>query len=151
MAQNLNWKKAQDKVNSKLKDFMDSRKDFYFKRFTDTYEAAGKIVQSQPSDLWFIYQGAFVICEVKSSEYADKFYFKDVRPSQWVGALRVLASGGRSIFLIVKLPEWQWYFIPGRTMLAIRETGEPGIKWSQMRPIKLTAEEIINGAIKEGN
>lgn len=146
-----NWKKAQDRVNTQLKSFMDTRKDFYFKRFTDTYEAGGKVVQSQPSDLWMIYQGEFAICEVKSSEYADKFYFKDVRPSQWVGALRILASGGRSMFLIVKLPEWQWYFAPGRLMLQIRESGEKGIFWSQMIPIKLTAEVIINECLKKSD
>ena len=147
-----NWKKAQQRVNDKLKDFMNTRKDFYFKRFTDTYEAGGdKIVQSQPSDIWFVYRGEYCICEVKSSEYADKFYFKDVRPSQWVGATRILAAGCKSMFLLVKLPEWQWYFAPGRLMLQIRESGEAGIRWAEMMPIKLTAEVITNECLKNSN
>lgn len=151
MAHNDNWKKAQDRVNKTLKGFMDTRKDFYFKRFTDTYEAGGTTVQSQPSDIWFVYRGEYCICEIKSSEYVDKFYFKDVRPSQWVGAIRILAAGCKSMFLIVKLPEWQWYFCPGRKMLAIRESGEAGIRWSEMTPIKLTAEEITNGCLTNSN
>lgn len=151
MAKDPNWKKAQDRVQDRLKKFMDTRKDFFFKRFTDTYEAGGNIVQSQPSDIWLLYQGKFSLCEVKSSEYKDKFYFKDVRPSQWNGAIRVLASGGYSMFLIVKLPEWQWYFVPGRTMLAVRSTGEAGIKWSDMQAINLTAEVIVYECLEKSN
>ncbi len=145
---NQNWKKAQDRVQKVLKVFMDSRKDFYFKTFTDTYQAGGNVVQNQPSDLWFIFQSKFAICEIKSSEYKDKFYFKDVRPSQWIGAMRVLAAGGHSLFLIVKIPEWQWYFIPGRLMLTIKESGEAGIYWAQMTPIKLTAEVIVGECLE---
>jgi len=146
---NKNWKLAQDKVQKVLKVFMDSRKDFYFKTFTDTYQAGGNVVQNQPSDLWMLYQGKFAICEIKSSEYKDKFYFKDVRPSQWIGAMRVLAAGGFSFFLIVKIPDWQWYFVTGRRMLDIKESGEAGIYWQQMTPIKLTAEIITNELLKK--
>lgn len=147
-----NWKKAQERVQKCLKAFQDSRKDFYAKRFTDTYEAGGdRTVQSQPSDMWFCYQGKYCILEIKSSEYADKFYFKDVQPSQWIGAMRILATGNHAMFLIVKLPEWQWHFVPSRLILQLRDSGEKGILWSQMVPIKLTAEVVVNECLEKSN
>jgi penicillin-binding protein-related factor A (putative recombinase) len=139
---NKDWKKAQDNVSKVLKSFMDVRKDFYFKRFTDTYEA-GNIVQNQPSDFWFIHKGIFTICEVKSSNYTDKFYVKDIRPSQFIGARRVTAAGGKSLFLIVKLPEWQWHRIDGMLLWSCKDNGIPGVAWDGMEQIKLTAEEIL--------
>lgn len=143
MARDKDWKLAQDKVGDCFRKYMDSRKDFYFRRFTDTYEAGGNVVQKQPSDTWFIYQGMYSLCEIKSSHYADKFYFKDVQNSQWIGALRVLAAGGYSMFLIVKLPEWQWHLVSGRRMLELRELGENGMPWSDMTKIRLHAETIL--------
>jgi hypothetical protein len=137
------WKKAQNKVANALKAFELTRKDFWPRRFTDTYEARGEVVQRQPSDQWVLWNGIFYLVEVKSSNYEDKFYFKDVRTSQFIGARRSTAAGGRSVFVIVKLPEWKWHKVQGMTLWTMKEAGEKGILWSQMDVIQLTAEEIL--------
>ena len=144
MAIDPDWKKAQDKVAEALKKFEATRKDFWPRRFTDTYEARGNTVQSQPSDQWCLFDGTFFLVEVKSSHYPDKFYFKDVQNSQWIGARRVVAAGGRTVFMIVRLPGWEWFRIDGLRMWLMKEAGENGVAWSAMERIpKLTAEAIL--------
>lgn len=145
------WKKAQNKVQDALKLFESGRKDFWWKRFTDTYEAAGNIVQDQPSDLWFIYRGDFSLLEIKSSHYADKFYFKDIRNSQLIGARRVVASGGYSFFFIVKLPEWTWHWVPGVMVWDYINRGDKGMPWEDMNKIgrKLDFEALLPTLLEE--
>lgn len=133
------WKKAQEKLKNYLNTV--TRKDFWYKAFTDTYAAGGKIVQDQPSDFWALDRGIFCVLEVKSC-HQPKFYFKDVRPSQFIAARRVVAAGGISRFLIVKLPEWQWHIVDGSELWRRKEAGDAGITWAEMTPIKLDWEAI---------
>lgn len=144
MANEPDWKIAQNKVADAMKLFTADKKDFYGKSFTDTYAARGNITQAQPSDFWFVYQSRYTIMEVKSSHYVDKFYFKDVQPGQWAGARRITAAGCQSIFVLVKLPEWQWYFMDGREMVRRKMLDEKGIRWDEMTPIKLKLQEILD-------
>ena len=133
------WKQAQTKFKAHLDTI--KRKDFWCKAFTDTYAAGGKVVQDQPSDFWALDAGTFCVLEIKTCHQA-KFYFKDVRPSQFIAARRVPAAGGISRFIIVKLPEWQWHVVDGQEMWRLKEAGENGITWAQMTPIKLDWEAI---------
>ena len=136
------WKLAQEKLKKALK--AEDRKDFLFRPFADTYAAGGKaIIQEQPSDFWALDRGTYYTLEVKSCHQA-KFYFKDIRPSQLIAAKRVPAAGGRSLFLIAKLPEWQWHCVEGQTILQIKESGEAGMHWHEMRKIKLVWSEICS-------
>jgi hypothetical protein len=86
----------------------------------------------------------FVTLEVKSSHYEDKFYFKDIRPSQFAAAVRVPAAGGLSIFVLAKLPQWDYFIADGRDMVKRRQFGNVGMKWNEMTPLRqLTMEEIL--------
>ncbi|RLF03453.1 MAG: hypothetical protein DRJ64_08295 [Thermoprotei archaeon] len=137
-----NWKKAQEKVKKMFKAHEGLRKDFWFKEFTDTYQAQGTIVQDQPSDMWYLDSGQFGLIEIKTNEQA-RFPFKDIRPSQIAGAMRCLAAGGVSTFLICKLPEWQWHFVDGQTILDMRRNGDKSMKWADMHAITLKVENIL--------
>ena len=137
-----NWKKAQEKVKKVLKAFEAGRKDFWFKEFTDTYQAQGTIVQEQPSDMWYLFEGQFGLIEIKTNQQ-KLFPFKDIRPSQIAGATRCLAAGGRSTFLICKLPEWKWHYVDGQDLLDARRRGDRSMPWSAMIPIKLNVEEFL--------
>jgi len=137
-----NWKKAQEKVKKVLKAYEATRKDFWFKEFTDTYQAQGTIVQEQPSDMWYLHAGQFGLIEIKTNEQA-RFPFKDVRLSQIAGAMRCLAAGGTATFLICKLPEWQWHYVDAQTLLDLRRDGAKSMHWHQMTPIKLKVEEFL--------
>jgi penicillin-binding protein-related factor A (putative recombinase) len=139
---NKNWKKAQERVKVCFKKFESSRKNFWFKEFPDTYQARGEIIQEQPSDMWFLYNGDFGLIEIKTCEQ-NRFPFKDIRPSQISGAMRVIAAGGHTIFLICKLPEWQWHYVDGQKILDSRRNGNKSMTWSEMTPIKLIAEDIL--------
>ena len=92
------WKKAQDEVDKVFKEFEEARKDFVWRRFSDTYEARGTVVQAQFSDRWVLWRGSFSLVEIKSC-HQDRFPFKDVRQVQFIGARRITAAGGNSIFL----------------------------------------------------
>lgn len=134
------WKKAQERVKKMFTSV--TRKDFLYKAFTDTYSAGGKaILQDQPSDFWVLDRGVFYTIEVKSC-HQTKFYFKDIRPSQLIAARRVPAAGGISIFLIAKLPEWQWHILNGITIVNLKQDGESGIIWDNMQAIPLLWETI---------
>jgi penicillin-binding protein-related factor A (putative recombinase) len=133
------WKKAQEHVKKMFVSV--TRKDFLWKAFTDTYSAQGTIVQDQPSDFWVLDRGTFYTIEVKSC-HQTKFYFKDIRPSQLIAARRVPAAGGISIFLIVKLPEWQWHMLNGLTIFNLKQDGEAGVTWNNMHNIVLNWEAI---------
>lgn len=134
------WKLAQEKVKKALS--LEVRKDFLFKAFADTYAAGGKnIIQDQLSDFWALDQGRFYSLEVKSC-HQTKFYFKDVRPSQFIAARRVPAAGGFSRFIIAKCPEWDWYVADGQLFWQLKEAGENGITWDKLNPIKLCWEAI---------
>lgn len=141
-----NWKKAQDKVKEVLGKYESQRKNFWTNEFPDTYQAQGNFIQEQPSDRWFLLSGKFGLIEVKTCEQ-DRFPFKDIRSSQIRGTTRVLAASGISIYLICKLPEWQWHRVPGALLLNARNRGEKSMPWSDMTPIKLTAEEILYGLL----
>ena len=145
-----NWKKAQDKVKKWLKGFEATRKDFWWGDYPDTYAAGGRIIKEQPSDLWMLFKGNFCLLEVKSSEYKDKFYLKDVRPSQWIGVRRATAAGGYSIFMIVKLPEWQWHIVDGKKLWAMKSKGQAGIRWEQMQKFDLNVDnyDILHGGVE---
>jgi len=137
------WKKAQTKVKNALKAFEKERKDFWVQEPVDTYKA-GNVVQEQPADLWFLDRGAFGLLEVKSSHYADKFYFKDVRPAQWIGVRRAVAAGGMSAFILAKLPDWEWYMMAGMAFYTAKELGAVGLKWSDMQRLtQLDATTIL--------
>jgi penicillin-binding protein-related factor A (putative recombinase) len=142
MAKDPDWKIAQNKVASVLKNFAATRKDCWPGRFSDSHEA-GQLIKAQPADGYCLYKGLFNLIEVKSSHYTDKFYVKDVQPSQFIGARRCTAAGGRSLFIIAKLPDWTWYKVDGMLLWMCKENNIPGIAWSDMEKIKLTAEEIL--------
>lgn len=143
MANLPNWKIAQNKVSEILTKRMATRKDFVFKSFTDTYAAGAKaIMPDQPSDYWMLNDGEFTILEIKTCEQ-DRFPFKDVRPSQWAGARRIPCAGGHSLFLIAKLPEWQWYRISGAELWDRKENGDKSIGWDEMEKIQLKEEVIL--------
>ena len=126
-----------------LKDFASVRKDCWPKRFSDSREA-GRLIQDQPSDQWVLYQGTFYLVEVKSSNDPMKFYFKNIQPSQLIGARRSHAAGGRTTFMIVKLPEWLWFKIDGMRIVELKDQGEAGISWTDMQYVpKLSAEVIL--------
>lgn len=140
------WKKAQDEVDRVFKAFEETRKDFVWKRFTDTYEAQGKVVQAQFSDRWVLWRGLFSLVEIKSC-HQDRFPFKDVRPVQFIGARRVAAAGGNSIFLIKHVPTGLWHRICGMELWRQKESsGMSSIGWDQMERIALTIPTIF----KEG-
>lgn len=143
MQNNPNWKKGQERVKKEFTKFMGSRKNFWFKEFADTYQAQGNFIQEQPSDMWFLYRGQFGILEIKTNEQA-RFPFKDIQPSQIAGATRAIACGAVSVFLICKLPEWQWYYVDGQEILDRRRNQEKSMLWSDMTPINLKAEELFN-------
>lgn len=139
----VDWKKAQTKVKNALKLYEKERKDFWLNEPVDTYKA-GNVVQEQPADLLLLYRGVFGILEVKSSHYADKFYFKDVRPAQFAACRRVTAAGGMSAFILAKLPDWEWYMVPGLEFHAAKEAGAVGMKWNDMTQLKnLDATAIL--------
>ncbi len=137
-----NWKKAQEKVKAAFKKFESSRKTFWFGEFPDTYQAQGNIITEQPSDMWFLNDGEFGIVEIKTCEQT-RFPLKDVRPSQFAGAMRCVAAGGHSIFLICKLPEWQWHYMDGQRIVDLNRGGTRSLEWDQMTPVKLQAELIL--------
>lgn len=136
------WKKAQDRVKLILANYCNTRKTAVAKAFTDTYAAGGRVVQDQPSDFWLLDNGTFYVIEVKSC-HQDRFPFKDVRPSQWSSAVRIPAAGGISVFLIVKLPEWQWHRIGGPELDALRRDGHKSIGWDELEKINLKMEDIV--------
>lgn len=145
------WKKAQTKVKNALKLYEKERKDFWLQEPVDTYKA-GNVVQEQPADLWFLHRGVFGLLEVKSSHYADKFYFKDVRPAQWIGVRRSVAAGGMSAFILAKLPDWEWYMVAGTDFYARKEAGAVGMHWHDMTKLKrfdaatiLTSMQVMHG------
>jgi hypothetical protein len=88
------WKQAQERVKKAFASV--TRKDFWWKAFSDTYSAQGTIIQDQPSDFWVLDKGIFYVIEVKSC-HQRKFYLKDVRPSQMIAARRIPAAGGNGI------------------------------------------------------
>lgn len=92
--------------------------------------------------MWYLFGGQFGLIEIKTNEQA-RFPFKDVRPSQIAGAMRCLAAGGTSIFLICKLPEWQWHYVDGQQILDARRNGDRSMPWSDMTKIKLNVEEFL--------
>lgn len=141
------WKKAQDAVDKVFKAFELDKKDFTWKRFTDTYEARGTIVQDQPADRWFLYKGLFHIVEIKSS-YQDRFPLKDVRPAQWVGARRVTAAGGVSMFLLRHEVTGLWYKWGGLDLWNYKNAGNASLpRWENMTPIQLCMEVILENSI----
>lgn len=143
MAPDPNWKKAQERVKKEFKKFESTRKTFWFGEFPDTYQAGGEnFITEQPSDMWALNDGEFATIEIKSCEQS-RFPFKDIRPGQIAGALRCIHAGGHSIFLIVKLPEWQWHFVDGQTILDARKNGDKSMAWMDMTEIKLKAEVIL--------
>lgn len=126
-----------------LKEAASVRKDLWPKRFSDSREA-GRTIQDQPSDQWVLFQGKFYLVEVKSSNDPMRFYFKNIQPSQLIGARRSNAAGGRTVFMIVKLPEWLWFKVCGMRIVELKEQGEAGISWTEMEHIKkLSAEAIL--------
>ncbi len=137
-----NWKKAEARVKKALKKAEALTKTFWPNEYTDTYAAQGMIVQENPADMWFLKEGTFGLIEVKTCEQ-KLFPFKDIRPSQLVGATRCIAAGGVSIFLLCQIPEWQWYYVDGQTFLDLRRSGHKSMPWSDMTPIKLIAEEFL--------
>lgn len=131
------WKQAQDQVDNLFKSFEAQCKDFVWKRFTDTYEAQGKVVQAQFSDRWVLWQGRFYLVEIKSC-HQDRFPFKDVRPVQFIGARRVAAAGGGSVFLIKHVPTGLWHRIAGTKLWHLKEnSGSASAEWSQFERIDL--------------
>lgn len=143
MSQNKNWKKAQERVKKEFKRFESTRKTFWFGEFPDTYQAGGEnFITEQPSDMWFLNNGEFGILEIKTCEQT-RFPLKDIRPSQMVGARRAIAAKGHTIFLICKLPEWQWHFVDGQELVDAQRNGIKSLAWSEMTEIKLKAEDIL--------
>lgn len=139
----LAWKKAQDAVDKVFKKFEEDKKDFVWKRFTDTYEARGTIVQEQPADRWLLYNGLFYIVEIKSC-YQDRFPLKDVRPAQFAGARRVTAAGGRSLFLLRHEVTGYWYRLPGMDMWDYKRSAQSSLpRWDCLPRIRLCMEEIL--------
>lgn len=137
------WKLAQDQVDKVFKAFEETRKDFVWKRFTDTYEAQGKVVQSQFSDRWVLWNGKFYLVEIKSC-HQDRFPFKDVRPSQFIGTRRVVAAGGKSLFLIKHVPTGLWHRICGMRLWQHKDSSDmASIGWNQLDRIKLCIEDIF--------
>lgn len=136
------WKKAQEKVKKALRVLESTRKDFWSKEFPDTYQAQGNIIQEQPSDMWFLFQGQFGLLEIKSSHQA-RFPLKDIRSGQYSGAMRVTAAGGTSTFLLAKLPEWDWYTVPGMEFVKRRRQGDSSMGWDEMTPVNLKAVEFL--------
>ena len=92
--------------------------------------------------MWFLYKGEYGLVEIKTSEQT-RFHFQNIQPSQISGAIRCLAAGGHSIFLICKIPEWQWHYVDGQTILDLRKNGYKSMSWDDMAKIKLKAEEIL--------
>lgn len=137
------WKKAQDAVDKVFKKFEEDKKDFVWKRFTDTYEARGTIVQEQPADRWLLYKGLFYIVEIKSC-YQDRFPLKDVRPAQFAGARRVTAAGGVSVFLLRHEVTKTWYKVPGMEMWQYKHDGHSSLpRWEGLHAIDLCMEDIL--------
>lgn len=139
----LAWKKAQAAVDKVFRAFETDRKDFVWRPFTDTYEARGTIVRDQPADRWMLYQGMFYLVEIKSC-YQDRFPLKDVRPSQWVGARRVTAAGGKSWFLLRHEVTGLWYKVEGMSLFLYKQEGNSSLpRWENLKPIKLCMEELL--------
>ena len=137
------WKKAQDQVDGVFKAFESSCKDFVWKRFTDTYEAQGKVVQAQFSDRWVLWRGRFYLVEIKSC-HQDRFPFKDIRPIQLIGARRVAAAGGASIFLIKHVPTGLWHRAAGLKLWKLKETSDSSsVAWNQLDRIDLNITDIF--------
>ena len=137
------WKKAQERVKKTFRAFEANRKDFWFGEYPDTYQAQGNLIKEQPSDMWCLYSGNFFTVEIKSC-HQQRFPFKDIRTGQLKAALRVTAAGGQSIFLIAKLPEWQWYKADGMALLQLKRDGEASVKWDDLAKINLSISEVFD-------
>lgn len=111
----------------------------YLHKLTDTKEVSGlngrpTTAPDQPSDYIVTLDGETFFAEVKSSEGATSFPFKNIRPSQYRGARQQLAVGGTYLFYILRTKTGAWFRVPAKVIL---EWPRKSMTWVELEPYRI--------------